>query len=530
MKTLRPTLVLAALALLAVPCALRAENLTLTAAPEDQTGLKAIMEKWKAEELQRQGGKFGDHGWWPWGLTAFDYDNDGDLDLLPTHHGAPGGRLLKNMLKETGKLTFVDVTKEVAGEGRNLPGADDRPWAWDFDGDGWLDLAGFSDESKARSLFNKEGKTFTVAEFTFSPISHATTVTDLNGDGAPDLLGHHRGSRHEFIFDASARSFKASPVTKAPQPGMDRLPAEVLALIEERKKDKKNRFLSVNCLLGHDLNGDGKEDLVLSITGAYGADIAGMYLVADADGKLTDQTEALGLSKDGAPILIQDLTGDGLADVMIASGAGAGLYVNEGKGKFAARAGDLKTFLTQKGPYMLRVWPADLDNDGDLDLVLSNPRMGQEEVYENTGGGNFVRVLKTNGWDANPIVICDIDNDGLLDVCIGAGDSIQLFLNKSAKPGKWAKIFPTMSKPNPYAVGAKVECFKAGEAEKEGARPFQREPAHPDATPVHAALGAQEALDVRVTFPGAAKPVVFKNVPAGKKAKVSPDGKIEFLD
>jgi len=435
--------------------------------------------------------------------------------------------LLKNQLKETGKLTFVNVTKEVTGDVL-LPGADDRPWAWDFDGDGWLDLAGFSDEFKNRSFFNKEGKAFTLAKFTFNPVAHATAVTDLNGDGTPDLLAQHRGTRYEFIYEASARDFKLNPTVKIQHPAAEKVPAALRESIEERKKDKKNRFLSVRYLEGIDLNADGREDLAVDISGAYGADIAGHYLVANEDGTLSDKTETLGLSSAGAPIRIQDLTGDGAPDVIIASGKGAGLYVNDGKGAYTLRPGDMKTFLGVVGAYMLRSTPADLDNDGDWDLVLSVPRAGQEEVYENTGNGNFRCVLKTTGWDSNPIVICDINNDGMLDVCIGSGGTIKLFITASTAPGNYAKLYARLDKPNPFGVDTRFEAFRAGELGKPGARPFWTEKAHPDGTPVQLGLGAATTFDLRVTLPGKdGKAVELKGLAANKQWKIAADGKHE---
>jgi hypothetical protein len=113
-------------------------NVAFRTISADQTGIQAIFKKWNVEELGRQGGKWQSHGWWPWGLTAFDFDGDGDLDLLPTHHGLPHGILLKSLLKESGKLTFIHATKELGIDSRALPGADGKPWIWDFDGDGWL--------------------------------------------------------------------------------------------------------------------------------------------------------------------------------------------------------------------------------------------------------------------------------------------------------------------------------------------------------------------------------------------------------
>ncbi len=52
----------------------------------------------------------------PWGIPGialFDYDNDGDLDIYVTNGPGTPNSLYKNMLKETGKLTFVDVAVQA---------------------------------------------------------------------------------------------------------------------------------------------------------------------------------------------------------------------------------------------------------------------------------------------------------------------------------------------------------------------------------------------------------------------------------
>lgn len=498
----------------------------------EETGLTAIMTKWHDAELEAQGGKFKSHGWWPWGLTAFDFDNDGDMDLLPSHHGRPGGVILKSQFKETGKHTYVNVTADLGIE--KTPGADKKPMAWDFDGDGFLDVAGFSDEGKPFSLFNEGGKKFVkIPDFTFHPISHPGKVTDLNGDGYPDLLANRRNKTYHCIYDPKARTFKKTVLktelkAKVPQDFLD-----YYAELKKKKNDKGrpvNRFMGMSYKTKYDLNGDGKKDLIAAGKGAYGAQIIQRYFIADENGKFVDKTKEIGLTEVGTPIFIHDLNADGAVDLLIAVGKDAGIYLNDGKGKFKLVPGDLTPFLAKRGPYLHTAVPVDLDNDGDLDLVLSNPRLGREEVFENQGKGKFASVLKARGWDSQPIAVCDLNDDGLLDVCIGGPSkkSITLYLNQTKTENKYCDIYPRMEKPNPFAVDTKIEVYKAGEMGKDGARPLVSEMAHPDSTPVHIGFGKDETFDLRVTFPKK-DPVELKGVAVKKKLKITPDGKLVEL-
>ena len=66
------------------------------------------------------------------GVTAGDYDNDGDLDIYASNVGK--NRLYRN----DGNWTFTDVAEELkmtAPDGRSF-----APWFFDYDNDGWLDL------------------------------------------------------------------------------------------------------------------------------------------------------------------------------------------------------------------------------------------------------------------------------------------------------------------------------------------------------------------------------------------------------
>ena len=489
--------------------------------PGTASGLKKIIQDWHDEELKRQGGKFQSHGWWLWGLTSLDIDNDGDMDLVPTHHGLPGGLILKNQLKETGKLTFTNFGKTLGIDSRTLPqGIGFKTSALDIDGDGWLDLVGI----RSPNFRNEKGKHFTPYGNKGFSTSHPLSIEDVNGDGYPDIVDR----QHFHLADPEKVDFKTQP--RSFDSLNARVPEALMKKVLERKK--ATRFWTYEYHTQDDLNGDGIDDVVVSGVAGYSKQPLAYYLLADKGGNLSDATEASGLPVDAKPILFADLNGDGFVDILATENkTKGGLYLNDGKGKFSLKPGPLTDFVRRVGPYADRAWPVDFDCDGDLDLVVSNPRYGQERIFENKGGGNFTVVHVATGWDSDPVAICDVDGDGRMDVVIGSRpNDITIYLNQS-EVANFCNLYPRMAKPNWTAAGAVVEIFKAGDLSKPGARPFKREKAHGDATAIHIGLGQATNFDLRVTFPDKKKSVVeVKGVEAKRRIKVTPDGKLSETD
>jgi hypothetical protein len=51
------------------------------------------------------------------------------------------------------------------------------------------------------------------------------------------------------------------------------------------------------------------------------------------------------------------------------------------------------------------------------------------------GDAQFRLVLESKGWDADPLVLADINNDGRIDVLVGGADkkeNVGIFLNETA--------------------------------------------------------------------------------------------------
>lgn len=127
----------------------------------------------------------------------------------------------------------------------------------------------------------------------------------------------------------------------------------------------------------------------------------------------------------GAGIAAEDINNDGLTDVLILSGRGNALLLNQG--------GSFKDITKHAGLYWVR--PAtrlpgeprqplisDLDNDGLQDIIITYAN-DKHRVYKNVGEGKFKDVtdvanLGGEGLIGGPATLLDVNNDGLLDIYV----------------------------------------------------------------------------------------------------------------
>ncbi len=127
-----------------------------------------------------------------------------------------------------------------------------------------------------------------------------------------------------------------------------------------------------------------------------------------------------------------DYDNDGLPDLFIPVGGTVSnplsktnlLYHNDGGGRFTRIT--TGTVVTDEGNATASAW-GDYDNDGYVDLFVSNASMQHNCLYHNNGNGTFTKVdtgaiVNTPGnWHGCSWV--DYDNDGLLDMYVLSNDS-----------------------------------------------------------------------------------------------------------
>lgn len=132
-----------------------------------------------------------------------------------------------------------------------------------------------------------------------------------------------------------------------------------------------------------------------------------------------------------------DYDNDGFVDAYVTNSAGLNknfMYHNNGGNNFSKIT--VGTPVTD--PYVSRCvnW-SDIDNDGDVDIFVTNENNQNENIYRNNGSGSFTRLtvgaLITNGGNTMSGSWGDYDNDGDLDVFLANDQSFNaLFKNNGA--------------------------------------------------------------------------------------------------
>ncbi|WKK66675.1 FG-GAP-like repeat-containing protein [Lutimonas zeaxanthinifaciens] len=154
-------------------------------------------------------------------------------------------------------------------------------------------------------------------------------------------------------------------------------------------------------------------------------------------GILTNVTEETGLT--GAEInkaLFFDMDQDGDLDLFQAGNNGIAVFGNNGDGTFTENS-EAMGFASYKLAGIEDAAFGDFDDDGDVDLITVG-KTGSTLLFDNLRQGRFekISVPSIDGFSGNSVEVGDVNNDGFLDLFLGAekkGKSLLLYNDGKGK-------------------------------------------------------------------------------------------------
>jgi hypothetical protein len=373
------------------------------------------------------------------GIAAGDYDGDGFPDLYVTQY--PHSILYRNNRDGT----FTDVT---ARAGVAAPGWATSALWFDYDNDGRLDLfvCRFVDYSKAKLKFC--GDTLTGERFYCIPSIYDPRPCWLfrnNGDGTFTDVSKESG-----ISQLLAKAWGAVAADLNNDGRMDLYVTNDTVPNFLFANRGKGRFEEIGMLSGVGVNVFGKPRSGMGVDAAdYDQDGWIDLFEANVDHEMYS--------------LYHNDRNEAFSDVALSTGIGATTRMMSGLG--------LKFF--------------DYDNDGDLDLLLSNghpddsvdKRVAGVKFLEplillhNTGKG-FENVSQQSGpvfsklLSGRGLALGDFDNDGSVDVLVTQNNAAPLLLrNQLGRGNHWLGVRLVGRKANIDAIGAKI-TYQSGDFER----------------------------------------------------------------
>jgi tetratricopeptide (TPR) repeat protein len=409
------------------------------------------------------------------GVTLFDADNDGDLDLFEI--GTAGSRFFRNdggrLRNETARVFAFSAT-EISGQGAI---------AGDYDNDGRPDLF-LLREGNRRILHQKADGTFEDTTGAAGlppppPSASAAAFADADHDGDLDIV--IAGAAAQLLRNNGNGTF--TDLTGAAGIGTEGPPRRALSIVAA---DFDNR---------RDI------DILVASRGLAPALFRNMR-----DGTFRDAASEFGLppAAEYAAITAADVNKDGYTDVFLAKPSEAGVFaLSDGHGKFRIVPGPAASRPVVAAQFV------DYDNDGLLDLlILSTERL---QVFRNIGGDRWsetsdaARLPSVTPQTSEPVLfqamaLGDLDHDGDTDVVLRnrRGD-LQTWRNDGGNRNTSLRVRPEARVSNRSGIGAKIE-LRAGSLRQV----LETSASSPAVAPADVVfgLGSRTAADaVRVLWP-----------------------------
>ncbi|MCD6596355.1 MAG: VCBS repeat-containing protein, partial [Bacteroidales bacterium] len=375
-----------------------------------------------------------------------DLDNDSDMDLISASQDDDMIAWYEN-IDGLGSFSEQKVITTSANYATDV-------YVADINGDGFLDVLSASVQDNKIAWYKNNGDGSFGEQLVISTevyFASCVYAADLDGDGDMDVIA---GSISDggladvawFENTDSLGTFGSKNVISTEVSG-------------------------VRKVITSDLDNDGDMDI---LSASFADNKIAWYKNLDGLGTFSNQ-KIITTSAEGAwSVFAADLDNDGDADVLSTSWS---VFLNDNRIVWYENIDDDSTFSEQKiiSTSFLQptyIYAADLDNDGDIDVV-SGAHNDNLICFENIdGSGDFStqHVISDSAKGVYSVYCSDIDLDGYLDIIYtsssSVGDKIAWFKNaastsidKYAKGKVQDKIHLIQNYPNPFNLATTIKYF-----------------------------------------------------------------------
>ncbi|MFZ9691758.1 MAG: FG-GAP-like repeat-containing protein [Phycisphaerales bacterium] len=346
--------------------------------------------------------------------TFGDLDGDGDLDIVFANgqgYSSLGALLKPRIYINDGTGVFADETDARAA---GVTGCFRGVELGDCDRDGDLDMVLAQDFfRKPKLLLNDGTGVFTDASDRLPDANLSSARAqfgDIDDDGDLDLVFNHSGTGSRFGSNGAPRLYLNDGTGHYSDASAERIPTAIIPDQQDILFFDMDLDLDLDLHVATRSSSNGGSQIWRNEGGVF-VRISGVptdfstysYDAGDCDGD--GDLDLIGANADSSnrEMLLRNFNGDGSIWQKISSQITPNPSVDDNDTKFL-----------------------DLDNDGDLDLIVAVLGGARERVYVNSGNCTFVEntsLISSQSDSSLDVMVGDLTGDGRLDIVTAQGES-----------------------------------------------------------------------------------------------------------